>query len=71
MKTSKAQLKANKKYKDNNPGKQQLYVARSTAKRFIKELASLKDLDDLTQLIEDKRQELKEDENNETKDNSN
>ena len=60
MKTSKAQLKTNKKYKDNNPGKQQLYVARSTAKRFIKELASLKDLDDLTQLIEDKRRQLKE-----------
>lgn len=70
MKTSKAQLKANKKYKDNNPSKQQLYVARSTARRFIKELASLKDLDDLTQLIEDKRQELKEGESNETKDNS-
>lgn len=70
MKTSKAQLKASKKYKDKHPSKQQRYVARSTAKRFINELASLKDLDDLTQLIEDKRQELKEGESNETKDNS-
>ena len=65
MKTSKAQLKANKKYKDNNPGKQQLYVARSTAKRFVKELATLKDLDELTVLIQAKRQELKEGESDE------
>lgn len=60
MKTSNAQRKANKKYKDNHPGKQRTYVARSTAKRFIKELANLKDLDELTALIQAKRQELQE-----------
>ena len=65
MKTSNALRKANKKYKDNHPDKQRTYVARSTAKRFIKELATLKDLDELTALIQAKRQELQEGGNNE------
>lgn len=65
MKTSNAQRKANKKYKDSHPDKQRTYVARSTAKRFVKELATLKDLDELTALIQAKRQELREGENDE------
>ena len=60
MKTSNAQ-----RNKDNHPDKQRTYVARSTAKRFIKELANLKDLDELTALIQAKRQELQEGGNNE------
>lgn len=70
MKTSNAQRKANKKYKDNHTDKQRTYVARSTAKRFIKELATLKDLDELTVLIQAKRREIEEGANDEKQNNS-
>lgn len=70
MKTSKAQRKAVDKYKAKNPSKQKIYNYRSNARAFIRNYANSEDLDDLTQLIEDKRQELKEGESNETKDNS-
>lgn len=59
MAVSDAQKRASAKYKAKHKDQQKVYVARSTARKFIKEYATLKDLDELSELISAKRDELK------------
>lgn len=61
MATSEAQKKALKKYdaKQSTKEKRRVYVARSTAKRFIKDMASPEDLEELSELIKQRRDYLK------------
>ena len=56
MATNKSQLKANAKWKDKNKDKQRKYQYRSYAKSFIRNMADEKDLDELSALIEERRQ---------------
>lgn len=57
-KTSEAQRKANKKWNDKNKDKQRVYQYRSNAKHFILEMASEKDLDNFTNYIKQRRDQL-------------
>lgn len=57
-KVSKAQRRANKKWADKNKDKQRLYQYRSIAKHFILEMASNKDLDNFSEYIKQRREEL-------------
>lgn len=59
MKTSESQLKAVNKWKDKNKDKQRAYNDKSASKRFIKKYATLKDLNELKELIKNKENELK------------
>lgn len=56
--TTEAQERAIKKWKENNRDRQRLYQNRSAARRFIREMADLKDLDELKGLIHTREQEL-------------
>lgn len=58
MAISEARRKANKKWDDKNKDKKKLYQYRSTAKSFIKKMASNDDLDELEKLIIERRKEL-------------
>lgn len=58
MKTSEAQIKASKKWKEKNKDKQKLYNIRSKAKKFIKDYSTLDDLEALELLISQRRKEL-------------
>lgn len=60
MALSEAQKRSNKKWNDKHKDKAKIYVARSTAKRFIKDFANEKDLKDLEKLIAEKRKQLKQ-----------
>ena len=53
-KLSEARKKANKKWNDNNKNKTRLYHYRSSAKKYIKELASEEDLLELRQMIDER-----------------
>lgn len=66
MKVSQAQIKASKKWDSNNRERKNYIVKRSTAKSFIKNNATLEDLQELTMLIND-RIELLNSEDNECK----
>lgn len=57
-KVSEAQRKANKKWNDKNKDKQRVYQYRSNAKHFILEMASEKDLDNFTNYIKQRRNQL-------------
>lgn len=56
--TTEAQERAAKKWKENNRARQRIYQNRSTARRFIREMASLEDLKELKGLIHTREQEL-------------
>ncbi|SEM46300.1 hypothetical protein SAMN05216431_10319 [Ligilactobacillus sp. WC1T17] len=58
MPLSDAQKKANQKWKAANKEKQKLYRYRSQAKKFIKDFATEKDLQDLEQLVAQRRKQL-------------
>lgn len=58
-KTSEAQRRANERWREKNKEKNKIYQLRSQAKRFINEYSSEKDLDDLIELIEERRKNLK------------
>lgn len=53
-KTSKAKLKANKKWAEKNKDKQRLYLYRSHAKKFIREIATDDDLKELRKMIDER-----------------
>lgn len=53
-KTSEAKLKANRKWAKKNKGKQRVYLYRSHAKKFIREIASEDDLKELRKMIDDR-----------------
>lgn len=56
--TTEAQERATKKWKENNRARQRIYQNRSAARRFIREMASLEDLEELKSLIHTREQEL-------------
>ncbi|WP_427814406.1 hypothetical protein ACQKTA_04985 [Enterococcus sp. 22-H-5-01] len=56
-KTSEAQLRANKKWKEKNKEQMNYIRKRSAAKGFVK-VATLDDLAELEQLIEDRKKDL-------------
>lgn len=53
-KTSEAKLKANKKWAEKNKSKQRVYLYRSHAKKFIREIASDDDLKELRKMIDER-----------------
>lgn len=57
--TTEAQDRATKKWKEKNRDRQRIYQNRSAARRFIREMASLEDLEELKGLIHTREQELK------------
>ncbi|MSS77360.1 hypothetical protein HV819_02355 [Anaerococcus sp. AGMB00486] len=57
-KTSEAQRKANERWREKNKEKNKIYQLRSQAKRFINEYSDEKDLDDLIELLEERRKIL-------------
>lgn len=57
MKT-KAEIKANRKWKAANKDKQRLYRYRSYARKFIRDMASTEDLEELKGLIRDREKEI-------------
>lgn len=57
-KVSEAQLKASKKWDESHKEQKKYIVARSQAKRFIKKLATLDDLENLKKLIEVKENNM-------------
>ena len=58
MAITKAQARATAKYKAKHPTKTKAYQAKSYAKRFIREYATSKDLDELDKLIRDRRRAM-------------
>ncbi|CAJ1188246.1 MULTISPECIES: hypothetical protein [Companilactobacillus] len=58
-KLSEARIKANKKWDEKNKERKKYIVKRSTAKSFIKNLATQDDLNELKELIKLKEKELK------------
>ncbi|KRM19491.1 hypothetical protein FC40_GL000035 [Ligilactobacillus hayakitensis DSM 18933 = JCM 14209] len=58
MVTSDAQKKANQKWKEANKEKQKIYRYRAQAKKFIRDFATEKDLEELLQLIEERKSML-------------
>ncbi|HJF54398.1 MAG TPA: hypothetical protein K8W06_04535 [Limosilactobacillus coleohominis] len=53
-KTSEAKLKANKKWTEKNKDKQRVYLYRSHAKKFIRDIATEDDLKELRKMIDEK-----------------
>lgn len=58
MGLSEAQKRANIKYLKKHPDKQKVYRYRSNARTFIRKYASIEDLDNLQQLIDQQREQL-------------
>ena len=57
-KLSEARQRANRKWTEKNKDKQRIYQYRSNAKHFILEMASEKDLDNFTNYIKQRRDQL-------------
>lgn len=55
-KLSKAKLASNKRWDDKNKDKKRLYRYRSYARKYVRELASDEDLDEIQQLIDERRE---------------
>lgn len=53
-KLSEARIKANKKWDEKNKAKRKLYLYRSHAKTFVREIASDDDLKELRKMIDEK-----------------
>lgn len=53
-KLSEARIKANKKWDEKNKAKRKLYLYRSHAKTFVREIASDDDLKELRKIIDEK-----------------
>ncbi|ABQ83379.1 hypothetical protein [Limosilactobacillus reuteri] len=51
---SEARRKANKKWNEKNKDKQRVYLYRSHAKKFVREIANEDDLKELRKMIDDK-----------------
>ncbi|MCH3989697.1 MAG: hypothetical protein LKF01_01105 [Lactobacillus sp.] len=58
MTTSEAQRRASAKWNAKNKERQHYYVAKSTAKRFIKKLATKEDLMMIADLLQQRQKEL-------------
>lgn len=57
-KTSEAQIKANKKWNEANRERANYMRSKSSAKSFIRNKATLEDLEELEKLIDERRKEL-------------
>lgn len=57
-KLTEARAKANKKWDDKNKAKRRLYLYRSHAKTFVRDIASQEDLEELQKMIDDRFQKL-------------
>lgn len=57
-KISEARKRANKKWNDSHKSKQRLYLYRSHAKKFVREIASEDDLKELQKMIADRLNDL-------------
>ena len=53
-KLSEARIKANKKWDEKNKAKRKLYLYRSHAKTFVREIASVDDLKELRKMIDER-----------------
>ncbi len=58
-KTSEAQKAASKKYREKNKEKQRITSYRTTTRMYLKNHATLDDLEEFKQLIADREKELK------------
>ncbi|WP_348769616.1 hypothetical protein [Streptococcus sp. NLN64] len=58
MPVSESQQKANQKWAENNKERRSYLSSRSSARSFIRNKATLEDLDELTQLIQERRNML-------------
>lgn len=59
-KTSAAQERANKKWAENNKAYSSYLKSRSSARSFIKNKATMEDLEEILKLVAERRQELEE-----------
>lgn len=57
-KLSEARLRANKKWDENNKERKKYIVKRSTAKGFIRDYATLEDIETLRELLNQREGEL-------------
>lgn len=57
-KLTEARKRANKKWDEANKEKKKIYTYRAMAKKFIRDFATEKDLEDLLQLIEERKSML-------------
>ncbi len=59
-KTSKSQAKARDKWNEKNKAKKKVYSYRSYTRKFIKEMATIDDIQEIKQLLVEREQELQE-----------
>ena len=59
-KTTQAQMRASKKYNENHKQQHRIYSYRSYVRKFIREMATEKDLDEIEQRVKDRRAELQQ-----------
>lgn len=57
-KTSEAQAKATKKYQAKNKEQQRIYRYRSYARKYVRDIATLDDLKELSQMIDERMKEF-------------
>ena len=58
-KTTEAQNRATKKWGDKNKDKQRIYRYRSYARKYVRDIATLDDLKELSQMIDERKIEFK------------
>ena len=58
-KTSEAQARATKKYQEKNKEQQRIYRYRSYARKYVRDIATLEDLEELSRMINERIKELK------------
>lgn len=58
MESKNSQTEANKRWQEQNRDKARYLRNRSTARSFVKKQATLEDIEELEQLIEERRKEL-------------
>ena len=57
-KTTEAQKKKKKKWGDKNKDKQRIYRYRSYARKYVRDIATLDDLKELSQMIDERMKEF-------------
>ncbi len=57
-KTTEAQNRATKKWGDKNKDKQRIYRYRSYARKYVRDIATLDDLKELSQMINERMKEF-------------
>lgn len=57
-KTTEAQNRATKKWGDKNKDKQRIYRYRSYARKYVSDIATLDDLKELSQMIDERMKEF-------------